>query len=224
MRAHGRVFMVLGFMQWFWYASDKRRETFVKICRDPDVQRLTWESYMNKKLVRRDPMAHVRVFFKDLAHLFGHGARVSAARQPDPGRGGGGDRRWPRWARAATEIGPWYYGLHKPSWQPPDWLFGAGLDADLRPDRAGRRAGLEPAARTRATRQRMLVLFAVNAAAERAVERAVLPRAAAGLGADRGGAVLAVDPGADRGAVAGLARRGLGCWLPYLAWVAFAAC
>ena len=24
----------------------------------------------------------------------------------------------------ATDIGPWYYGLQKPSWQPPDWLFG----------------------------------------------------------------------------------------------------
>src|SRR4028119_1339312 len=24
---------------------------------------------------------------------------------------------------AATEIGPWYLGLRKPSWQPPDWLF-----------------------------------------------------------------------------------------------------
>jgi geranylgeranyl reductase len=35
------------------------------------VQRLTWESYMNKKLVRRDPLAHVKIFFKDLAHLMG---------------------------------------------------------------------------------------------------------------------------------------------------------
>jgi geranylgeranyl reductase len=26
---------------------------------------------MNKELVRRDPLAHVRIFFKDLAHLFG---------------------------------------------------------------------------------------------------------------------------------------------------------
>ncbi|MCX7373132.1 MAG: tryptophan-rich sensory protein [Alphaproteobacteria bacterium] len=23
-----------------------------------------------------------------------------------------------------TQIGPWYFGLAKPSWQPPDWLFG----------------------------------------------------------------------------------------------------
>lgn len=23
-----------------------------------------------------------------------------------------------------TQLGPWYYQLVKPSWQPPDWLFG----------------------------------------------------------------------------------------------------
>lgn len=23
-----------------------------------------------------------------------------------------------------TDIGPWYHSLQKPSWQPPDWLFG----------------------------------------------------------------------------------------------------
>jgi geranylgeranyl reductase len=70
MKLHGRVFFVLGVMQYFWYSSDKRRESFVKLCRDPDIQRLTWEAYMNKELVRADPMAHVRIFFKDLAHLF----------------------------------------------------------------------------------------------------------------------------------------------------------
>ena len=71
MKAHGRVFWVLGMMQYFWYSSDKRREKFVSICRDKDVQRLTWESYMNKELTRKKPAAHVRIFFKDLAHLFG---------------------------------------------------------------------------------------------------------------------------------------------------------
>jgi len=71
MKEHGRVFWMLGMMQYFWYANDKRRERFVSICDDPDVQSLTWEAYMNKKLVRARPKAHVRIFFKDVAHLLG---------------------------------------------------------------------------------------------------------------------------------------------------------
>jgi geranylgeranyl reductase len=71
MKAHGRVFWILGIMQTFWYSSDKRRERFVSICRDKDVQDLTWQAYMHKKLVKAKPMAHIRIFFKDLAHLFG---------------------------------------------------------------------------------------------------------------------------------------------------------
>ncbi len=71
MSAHGRVFWILGIMQTFWYSSDKRREKFVAMCRDKDVQRMTWEGYMNKKLARRDPMAHLRIFCKDMAHLLG---------------------------------------------------------------------------------------------------------------------------------------------------------
>ena len=71
MQAHGRVFWILGIMQRFWYSSDKRRERFVSICRDRDVQRLTWDAYMHKRLVRAQPLAHVRIFFKDLAHLAG---------------------------------------------------------------------------------------------------------------------------------------------------------
>ena len=71
MKAHGTVFRVLGIMQWFWYSNDKRRESFVKICEDKDVQQLTFESYMNKELARKKPMAHVRIFLKDMAHLMG---------------------------------------------------------------------------------------------------------------------------------------------------------
>ena len=71
MQAHGKVFWVLGIMQKFWYSSDKRRERFVSMCRDPDVQHLTWQAYMHKKLIKAKPMAHVRIFFKDLAHLAG---------------------------------------------------------------------------------------------------------------------------------------------------------
>lgn len=71
MKAHRTVFFVLGIMQHFWYRNDARRERFVTMCADKDVQRLTWQSYMNKELVRRKPVAHVKIFFKDLAHLVG---------------------------------------------------------------------------------------------------------------------------------------------------------
>ncbi len=71
MREHGAVFRILGIMQRFWYSNDGRRERFVAICRDTDVQRLTFEAYMRKKLVRANPLAHLRIFCKNIAHLTG---------------------------------------------------------------------------------------------------------------------------------------------------------
>lgn len=70
MKLHGRVFLILRIMQWVWYRNDALRERFVSICRDKDVQQLTWDSYMNKELVKAKPAAHAKIFFKDLAHLF----------------------------------------------------------------------------------------------------------------------------------------------------------
>lgn len=69
MKEHGRVFWILGIMQRFWYGSDKMRERFTSMCADEDVQRLTWQAYMEKKLVRRSFKAHMRIFVKDVAHL-----------------------------------------------------------------------------------------------------------------------------------------------------------
>lgn len=71
MKNHGPVFLILGLMQRFWYTTDSRRERFVVMCRDPDIQRLTWTAYMNKELVRADPMAHLRIFLKDMTQLLG---------------------------------------------------------------------------------------------------------------------------------------------------------
>ena len=71
MKQHGQVFWVLQFMQNYWYKSDWRRERFVAICRDADVQQLTWDAYMNKELVRAKPLAHARIFFKNVAYLTG---------------------------------------------------------------------------------------------------------------------------------------------------------
>ena len=69
MREHKTVFRVLASMQNAYYRSDERRERFVSLCHDVDVQRLTFEAYMTKRLVRSRPMAHLKIGAKNLAHL-----------------------------------------------------------------------------------------------------------------------------------------------------------
>ncbi|MFN4099280.1 MAG: geranylgeranyl diphosphate reductase, partial [Pararhodobacter sp.] len=71
MREHKTVFRVLRSMQNAYYRSDDRRERFVSLCHDIDVQRLTFEAYMNKSLVKARPMAHIKIGFKNLTHLMG---------------------------------------------------------------------------------------------------------------------------------------------------------
>lgn len=71
MREHGQVFWILDIMQRFWYSNDNRRERFVAICEDKDVQVLTFEAYMRKRLVIARPLAHVRIFLKNIGHLAG---------------------------------------------------------------------------------------------------------------------------------------------------------
>ena len=58
-------------MQSAYYRSDDRRERFVSLCKDKDVQKLTFEAYMNKKLMRTKFLAHVKIMLKNLAHLTG---------------------------------------------------------------------------------------------------------------------------------------------------------
>ena len=63
---------------------------------------------------------------------------------------------------SATTIGPWYYGLTKPSWQPPDWLFGPAWTVIFA--LAGWSGVLAwRAARSVGQRRLILSLFAVNA-------------------------------------------------------------
>lgn len=70
MRAHGQVFWILGIMQYFWYHNDRRRERFVTMCEDRDVQKMMWPAYMNKQLVYANPLAYFRIFVKDMRHLW----------------------------------------------------------------------------------------------------------------------------------------------------------
>ena len=71
MREHKTVFRVLASMQKAYYRSDDRRERFVSLCHDEDVQKLTFEAYMNKELVKARPLAHLKIGLKNIAHLTG---------------------------------------------------------------------------------------------------------------------------------------------------------
>jgi geranylgeranyl diphosphate/geranylgeranyl-bacteriochlorophyllide a reductase len=71
LREHGTVFRVLRSMQDAYYRSDERRERFVSLCHDIDVQRLTFEAYMNKRLVAARPLAHLKIGVKNVMHLMG---------------------------------------------------------------------------------------------------------------------------------------------------------
>jgi geranylgeranyl reductase len=71
MRDHKTVFRVLRQMQDAYYKSDDRRERFVSLCHDIDVQRLTFEAYMNKQMKFSKPMAHMKIGLKNMLHLTG---------------------------------------------------------------------------------------------------------------------------------------------------------
>ena len=71
MAEHGKVFWMLNQMQRFWYSSDSRREKFVRICRDKDVQNLTWDAYINKRMTPARPSVHARILVKNILSLAG---------------------------------------------------------------------------------------------------------------------------------------------------------
>jgi benzodiazapine receptor len=121
----------------------------------------------------------------------------------------------------ATRIGPWYHQLVKPSWQPPDWLFGPvwtlifALIAA-----AGVRAWWDiPAGSARKT---AIVLFAINGALNvlwsvlfftlRRPDWALIEVAFLWL------SILALIV-----FIAGYSSTGAWLLVPYLVWVSFAS-
>jgi translocator protein len=63
---------------------------------------------------------------------------------------------------ALTDLGPWYRDLRKPSWQPPDWLFGPAWTVILSMAALSAVLGWQ-AAPTAEARSSVLALFVANA-------------------------------------------------------------
>jgi len=60
-----------------------------------------------------------------------------------------------------TDLGPWYQNLAKPDWQPPGWLFGP-IWTTIFALAAISAANAWRVAPTRATREWIIILFALN--------------------------------------------------------------
>jgi tryptophan-rich sensory protein len=121
----------------------------------------------------------------------------------------------------ATEIGPWYRALRKPSWQPPDWAFGPAWTLIFTLTAAAGVLGWKAAPDT-AWRATLIAAFAANGVLNtvwsflffklRRPDWALKEVVALWLSI----AVLIVT-------VAGLSTVGAWLLVPYLLWVSFAA-
>jgi benzodiazapine receptor len=121
----------------------------------------------------------------------------------------------------ATEIGPWYRGLAKPAWNPPDWLFGPAWTLIYALTAL---AGVEAwqAARDAGQRRVLAALFIINGSLNvlwsllffrlRRPDWALVEVVALWL------SILALILYCGR-----LRRRTIALLLPYLLWVSFAA-
>ncbi len=60
-RKYGATYTVLSILQFIFYRSDAAREAFVAMCDDMDVQRLTFDSYLYKKVVAMNPWQQIKL-------------------------------------------------------------------------------------------------------------------------------------------------------------------
>lgn len=121
----------------------------------------------------------------------------------------------------ATQLGPWYYGLKKPVWQPPDWLFGPAWTVIFLLMGFAFVVSWEQLPTT-AERARLFGLFALNSGlnalwsllffARRRPDHALIE-----IVPFFGSIVLLTLT------VAPLDRRAAWAFVPYLCWVSFAA-
>lgn len=49
-RQYGTMYTFLRWLQWWGYGNERQMEVFTEMCRNPDVQRLTFDSYMHKQM------------------------------------------------------------------------------------------------------------------------------------------------------------------------------
>ncbi len=68
-KKYGTTYKVLEILQNIFYRNDSAREAFVEMCDDMDVQRLTFDSYLYKKVVAMKPLQQLKITFLTLGSI-----------------------------------------------------------------------------------------------------------------------------------------------------------
>lgn len=68
-KKYGPTYKVLEILQNIFYSNDPAREAFVEMCDDKDVQRLTFDSYLYKRVVAMNPWQQLKLTFLTLASV-----------------------------------------------------------------------------------------------------------------------------------------------------------
>merc|ERR1719284_1159599 len=78
---YGPTYLVLDLLQKVFYTSDAARESFVELCEEEYVQKVTFDSYLYKTVQGNDPMGDLKLGWKTLTSLW-----TNNNKQPDPMR------------------------------------------------------------------------------------------------------------------------------------------
>jgi geranylgeranyl diphosphate/geranylgeranyl-bacteriochlorophyllide a reductase len=68
-RKYGATYAVLDILQRIFYRNDAAREAFVEMCDDRDVQKLTFDSYLYKRVVMMNPWQQIKLTLRTLGSL-----------------------------------------------------------------------------------------------------------------------------------------------------------
>ncbi|CAL1157872.1 unnamed protein product [Cladocopium goreaui] len=79
---YGPTYLVLDLLQKVFYTSDAARESFVELCEEEYVQKVTFDSYLYKTVQGNDPVGDLKLGWKTLSSLY----KYNNQKTPDPMR------------------------------------------------------------------------------------------------------------------------------------------
>ncbi|MEB3198969.1 MAG: geranylgeranyl reductase [Synechococcaceae cyanobacterium] len=83
-KAYGPTYKVLELLQAIFYSNDPAREAFVEMCADRDVQRLTFDSYLYKRVVMMNPWQQLKLTLLTLGSVLRGQALAPVGYRPVP--------------------------------------------------------------------------------------------------------------------------------------------